>query len=483
MATNTINPKQLKDKNGNKIYPVTYPEAVPYQNDKNPTVKNVKEELDKLESKSVPSGGTQGQVLGKKSNNDYDIGWVNQTGGGGGTIELPDNLAYLSGSTSTTPPTPINADLLNGNNSDYFAKQSDMNLLSNDRGYLNGKGINSGSMNDITLNGKYIAYSGFVSDLPSGRTNSWYFIDVSGNLSGDYVTQLAKSFYYDNYYIRQKTLENGWTSWRELINSNMICNQNLLDNPWFTINQRGQSSYSGDMIYTLDRWILISGSVNINANGVTVNGTPDFLQKYELGTFEVGKTYTLSAIVDNILRTWTFEWKEAQQFSGDVWGWQFNVLNNWYGFNFISINMPKKDEHTIKAIKMEPGTISTLHLDPKPNPQVELAKCQRYYFQNKWYSTSSSFITNDTIYSLTYKFPVPMRIAPTIIPLVEQPIYSIYTYDLSTNITNPTTAQIKPSQITVYNNEMCNFQFQHTLGVKDYNFGIKDNTYAFSAEL
>lgn len=39
----------------------------------------------------VPSGGTTGQVLKKKSNNDYDTEWVNESGGGsGGTSDYSD---------------------------------------------------------------------------------------------------------------------------------------------------------------------------------------------------------------------------------------------------------------------------------------------------------------------------------------------------------------------------------------------------------
>lgn len=33
----------------------------------------------------VPTGGETGQVLGKLSNSDFDTGWIDQTGGGGGT--------------------------------------------------------------------------------------------------------------------------------------------------------------------------------------------------------------------------------------------------------------------------------------------------------------------------------------------------------------------------------------------------------------
>lgn len=35
----------------------------------------------------IPSGGTTGQVLAKNSNTNYDVGWVNQSGGGGVTVK------------------------------------------------------------------------------------------------------------------------------------------------------------------------------------------------------------------------------------------------------------------------------------------------------------------------------------------------------------------------------------------------------------
>ena len=41
------------------------------------------EVLEQVED-AIPAGGTQGQVLGKLSDDDYDMGWIDQTGGGGG---------------------------------------------------------------------------------------------------------------------------------------------------------------------------------------------------------------------------------------------------------------------------------------------------------------------------------------------------------------------------------------------------------------
>ena len=44
---------------------------------------NAAEVLEEVED-AIPAGGTQGQVLGKLSDDDYDMGWIDQTGGGGG---------------------------------------------------------------------------------------------------------------------------------------------------------------------------------------------------------------------------------------------------------------------------------------------------------------------------------------------------------------------------------------------------------------
>jgi hypothetical protein len=57
----------------------------------------------------VPSGGTTGQVLAKKTGTNYDTEWVEQTGGGGGISDAPNNanayvrsgLAWVIGYTKT----------------------------------------------------------------------------------------------------------------------------------------------------------------------------------------------------------------------------------------------------------------------------------------------------------------------------------------------------------------------------------------------
>lgn len=49
--------------------------------------------IDVIEETGVPVGGTTGQVLAKNSNTNNDVGWVDQTGGGGGGASLDYVLA------------------------------------------------------------------------------------------------------------------------------------------------------------------------------------------------------------------------------------------------------------------------------------------------------------------------------------------------------------------------------------------------------
>ena len=54
---------------------------------------------------AIPAGGTQGQVMGKLSDDDYDIGWIDQTGGGGGggtsNYNELSNKPQIAGTTLT----------------------------------------------------------------------------------------------------------------------------------------------------------------------------------------------------------------------------------------------------------------------------------------------------------------------------------------------------------------------------------------------
>lgn len=74
-------------------------------------VNEISAEVDNVHS--VPNGGLDGQVLGKLSNNDQDVGWIDQTGGGGGTSDLlwlptvstTGDISWRRSSTTVAPTT------------------------------------------------------------------------------------------------------------------------------------------------------------------------------------------------------------------------------------------------------------------------------------------------------------------------------------------------------------------------------------------
>lgn len=179
-------------------------------------------------------------------------------------------------------------------------------------------------------------------------------------------------------------------------------NPNLLDNPWFTVNQRGKSSYATNATYTVDRWAIAQnnsdlGSVTVNPNGSiileNVNGTDAFYLRqsnlYSTGNpFEniLGKKVTLSVMlgtgsivygsgdVPSAPSDWTKYITVMVGQSAKV------VLQAKDGKVLITFELAKgAPAVTIRAVKLELGLVSTLVNDIAPNYQQELAKCQRYF--------------------------------------------------------------------------------------------------------
>ena len=190
-------------------------------------------------------------------------------------------------------------------------------------------------------------------------------------------------------------------------------NRNLLDNGWFTVNQRGQTTYTTDrLIYTVDRWIS-SSTVSISANGVTLPTGCYFLQKID--DFEKfqseSKTYTLSVMVD----------------SGTVFVGSFDshtvdsiiIFDNaniraYYSLSDGGITLLTHLPITIKAVKLELGDKSTLQYDSAPNYAEELLKCQRYFVRMKFNPCGVIFVQNGDTRCQRIMFPTEMRIVPTV---------------------------------------------------------------------
>lgn len=198
-------------------------------------------------------------------------------------------------------------------------------------------------------------------------------------------------------------------------------NVNLLDNPWFQINQRGQSSYSGQG-YTVDRWHLYNGILSIESDGVKISvksepGYASFVEYIEVNL--LGKVLTLSVKYGGqiyFVRGMMTDHPDTTEIRVVLpFGFARAYSHNQYAL--VELIIDSQMTAAISAVKLEFGPISTLAYDSPPNYQQELAKCQRYFYISGTGPTGCQIKTslhgNDHILGRV-DFPVAMRIAPTV---------------------------------------------------------------------
>ena len=172
-------------------------------------------------------------------------------------------------------------------------------------------------------------------------------------------------------------------------------NPNLLINPDFRINQRGQAEYTSG--YTVDRWYSpgkcsaapISGGVKLTSTVTASSTTHAFWQDFEF-PLPPGK-YTLSLKAADVTGVWAARIRTVTA-AGDY-------VDSYYtprlqaGINSVTVDLPDSeyisavsvslnkgieigDSLTIEWIKLENGS-ATLFV--QSDYATELAKCQRYY--------------------------------------------------------------------------------------------------------
>lgn len=192
-------------------------------------------------------------------------------------------------------------------------------------------------------------------------------------------------------------------------------NPNLLINPDFKINQRGNSTYSSTGAGgTVDRWVGTNVKTVVNSDGTvsvsSLSGTGYYTQHEE--NISYGK-HTYSIYVQAITGTVKAFYKSKDSKDVEL-GALKQGLNTFTsvddGFKSFFLSIAGGSSVTLKYVKVEQGTVATSFV--APNPADELIKCQRYYFKRYYfytfYSGSASFtyIFSDTIPS--------MRIKPTV---------------------------------------------------------------------
>ena len=175
-------------------------------------------------------------------------------------------------------------------------------------------------------------------------------------------------------------------------------NPNLLINPDFRVNQRGQSEYSSG--YSVDRWFIEGNkcSVRPSVDGILITSVinPDtnthvFWQKIE-NPLKPGK-YTLSLNVSEVSGVWSARIRTVNASGDYVDSYYTSVLHN--GVNKVSVDLSEGEYISAVSVGINKGTeagnslkLAWVKLEVgdgatpfvPPDPATELAKCQRYLY-------------------------------------------------------------------------------------------------------
>lgn len=171
-----------------------------------------------------------------------------------------------------------------------------------------------------------------------------------------------------------------------------ISNPNILHNPWFTVNQRGITSVTESHKYIADRWrtytTLATFEVSRDSNGcIVIDNTfgSEGIALYQKRTTTylnslVGRKLTASVLLsDGTIYSGTAVFdgtNRTNYYENDSLILYAPAISN---YQILCVAVKPGASVTIKALKLEVGEISTLHLDSRPEYALELAKCQRYF--------------------------------------------------------------------------------------------------------
>ena len=134
-------------------------------------------------SRLLPTGGTSGQVLAKASGTNYDVTWVNQSGGGGavdsvngqtGVVVLDADDVGALPDTYTAPVTSVNS-----KTGAVTLTASDVGALSSSTSYVSSFNGNSGA---ITYSAPVTSVNGQTGAVTVTDTNTTYSISIASNV-------------------------------------------------------------------------------------------------------------------------------------------------------------------------------------------------------------------------------------------------------------------------------------------------------------
>lgn len=206
---------------------------------------------------------------------------------------------------------------------------------------------------------------------------------------------------------------------------------NLLDNSDFTnpVNQRNGSGTISASGYFIDRWKLVSGTVQITANGLVLNGIISQILENAAGTDVTASASAGTASYDNSTKTFTLT----------------------------------ATGQTITWAKLEKGSVATPYV-PK-GYGAELAECQRY-FKRVGNRGFRGWATNETNVVCCLTLATQMRVKPTITP-----VGTLTAYDEVSGVTvtmdSSTGSTVDTARITAHGTGLTAFRTYSLLGNVD----------------
>lgn len=298
---------------------------------------------------------------------------------------------------------------------------------------LNGKEIKNGTILDFVSNAKnneigFIASTYYPSDIPVAA-EGFVLVLVDESTARrkcifyPYVSEIHEIYMKDFF-------GTNWTSteWIKIVTSKNMCNPNLLINSDFKINQRGQTSYTGNNIYTVDRWRTYGNSnvtISPSGNGIDIVTTGSgwlIMQQIEKWDYLKGKTVTLSVNVSNVV----CEKGESFTCKIETWYGAFGFTFTEDGIHSASVVIPPQataiiffisysGNHaslTVNWAKLELGSVATQFVPP--NPAEELTKCKRFYQRINGNGITVAKKLDDKNFVCYTRFATEMRTIPTI---------------------------------------------------------------------
>lgn len=212
-------------------------------------------------------------------------------------------------------------------------------------------------------------------------------------------------------------------------------NPNLLDNWYFgnPVNQRGQTEYTEDTTYTIDRWRLqYDTTLSVVDGGIKIGGKWDVQQYFE-NTLP-NATYTLSLLYKDRTGSDPLRLIAGNRTDGDIAQTESKDASGILSVTFSTATSNKvyfgfagsvDNSATIIAAKLELGSTQTLAhkengvwvLNEIPDFGEQLRRCQRYLFSTRgttnYVCAGSGYISVDgTEAIIVVPTPVSLRATP-----------------------------------------------------------------------